>query len=78
MRADISRQHKILQLIEKHGKRTAKQLADELEVSTKTIYRDLDDLTIALYPICTERGRYGGGIKFVEGYRLPHKTMTVS
>lgn len=78
MRSDISRQHRILQLIEKYTKRTARQLADELEVSTKTIYRDLNDLTLALYPIITERGRYDGGIGFMEGYRLTDKIMTLS
>jgi predicted DNA-binding transcriptional regulator YafY len=47
---------------------TADQLAEELEVSVRTIYRDVDALSGAGFPVYTERG-LGGGCQLVDGYR---------
>jgi predicted DNA-binding transcriptional regulator YafY len=47
---------------------TAEQLAVELEVSVRTIYRDLDALSGAGFPVYTEKGP-GGGCRLVDGYR---------
>lgn len=47
---------------------TAAELARELEVSERTVYRDIAALTEAGVPIWTEQGR-GGGIRLVEGWR---------
>lgn len=48
---------------------TAKQLAEQFEVSMRTIYRDIDVLSGAGIPIYTSQGT-GGGISIYEDYRL--------
>lgn len=62
----------ILLSLEKEKKITAKRLADELETSIRTIYRDIDTLCSAGIPICTESGQ-GGGISLMEGYQTQIK-----
>ncbi|MEG0388680.1 MAG: HTH domain-containing protein, partial [Niameybacter sp.] len=52
---------------------TAKELANRFEVSTRTIYRDIDDLSAAGIPIYTNKGG-GGGIALLEEYTL-NKTL---
>jgi len=47
---------------------TAQELAERLEVSERTIYRDLDALSIAGVPVYAERGP-GGGCSLLESYR---------
>jgi predicted DNA-binding transcriptional regulator YafY len=47
---------------------TAQELAEEMEVSVRTIYRDLDALSAAGIPLYTERGP-GGGCALLEDYR---------
>jgi predicted DNA-binding transcriptional regulator YafY len=66
MRAD--RLISIVMLLQAHEKMTADELAQELEVSTRTVYRDILALNIAGIPIYTNRGP-GGGIALVESYR---------
>jgi predicted DNA-binding transcriptional regulator YafY len=46
----------------------ANELAKQMEVSTRTIYRDIDALCRSGVPIVAERGR-SGGIRLVEGYQ---------
>lgn len=65
----IHRLISILMTIEKHSKIKAKEMAAVLEVSTRTIYRDIDVLCEAGYPIITTTGQTGG-ISFIEGYQL--------
>jgi len=48
---------------------TAKELADRFNVSTRTIYRDIEALSSAGVPVYTNRGN-GGGISLLEGYTL--------
>ncbi|WP_258960772.1 helix-turn-helix transcriptional regulator [Paenibacillus aquistagni] len=48
---------------------TAKELADQFEVSPRTIYRDIDTLCEAGIPIYTTKGK-GGGIRLVDSYIL--------
>lgn len=48
---------------------TAKDLADYFSVSTRTIYRDINTLTIAGIPIMSAKGT-GGGISLLDGYTL--------
>lgn len=52
---------------------TAPELASELEVSVRTIYRDIDALCQAGVPVVTEQGQ-GGGIRLMEGWAL-NKTL---
>lgn len=48
---------------------TAKELASQFEVSVRTIYRDIDVLSVAGIPIYTESGR-NGGISLLDGFTL--------
>jgi predicted DNA-binding transcriptional regulator YafY len=43
---------------------TAKELAARFEVSTRTIYQDIDELSAAGVPVYTNKGR-GGGISLL-------------
>jgi predicted DNA-binding transcriptional regulator YafY len=66
MRAD--RLLALLMLLQTRGKMTAAQLAAELEVSVRTIYRDMEALSMAGAPVYAETGP-GGGCALLEGYR---------
>lgn len=48
---------------------TAKELADKFEVTSRTIYRDIEDLCCAGIPIITNKGS-GGGIGIAEGFEF--------
>lgn len=66
MRAD--RLLSLLMLLQTRGRMTAENLASELEVSVRTIYRDLTALSVSGVPVYTERGP-GGGVALVDEYR---------
>lgn len=66
MRAD--RLVSILMLLQARGRMSAPQLASELGVTVRTIYRDMDALSAAGIPVYAERGA-NGGCCLVEDYR---------
>lgn len=66
MRAD--RLISLIMLLQTHERMTADELSQELEVSTRTIYRDILALNTAGVPIYTDHGP-GGGISLLESYR---------
>jgi predicted DNA-binding transcriptional regulator YafY len=56
-------------LVQRRGRTTAADLARRLEVSERTIYRDLEALATAGVPVYSRPGR-GGGVYLVDGYRI--------
>lgn len=64
----------ILLLIESRGRMKAKELADALETSVRSIYRDIDVLAEAGIPIVTTTGP-NGGIYLMEGYTVNLKEL---
>lgn len=65
----INRLLSIIYILMNKGTVTATELAERFEVSVRTIYRDVDTLSMAGIPIYTTKGR-GGGISLTEQFVL--------
>lgn len=73
MRAD--RLLRLLALLQRHRHLPAATLARELEVSERTVLRDMEALSAAGVPVYTERGR-GGGCALLDGFTTQASGLT--
>jgi len=64
-----SRLFEIIYLLLNKDRVTAKELAERFGVSTRTIYRDVDAISLAGIPVYTEKGK-GGGISLLPDFVL--------
>lgn len=53
----------------------AQELADKFEVSTRTIYRDMDAINMAGIPVCSTSG-VGGGFEIMQNYKIEKNVFT--
>lgn len=66
---------KILFLLLSKGKVSAKYIAQRFEISTRTVMRYLDTMSLANIPIIADSGR-NGGFYIADSYKLPANFLT--
>jgi len=72
----VNRLFEIVYILLNKQQVTAKELADRFEVSTRTIYRDIDILSSCGVPVYASKGK-GGGISLIDGYKMDKAMLTV-
>lgn len=70
-----SRLFQIVYLLMERRNWTAKELAERLEVSQRTLYRDIDALSAANIPVYAVKGQ-GGGIRLMDGFELDRSLLS--
>lgn len=71
----VSRLFEMLYILLERERVTAAELADRLEVSVRTIYRDVQALSEAGVPVYADRGK-GGGLSILPGYKLSKSMLS--
>ncbi len=71
----MNRLFEIVYVLLSKGRVTAKELSERFEVSQRTIYRDIDALSIVGIPVYTEKGK-GGGISLLPEFILNQALLT--
>ena len=71
------RRAEIMRILCRRKYETVSNLAEEFGVSTRTIQRDVEMLSIT-EPIYTQCGRYGGGVYVMEDYTIEKTYLTES
>jgi len=62
----MKRLFQIVYYLLENGKSSAPELANKFEVSTRTIYRDLDSISAAGTPIYATQGKGGGTAQMIQ------------
>lgn len=71
----VSRLFQIVYLLMENDRMSARELADRLEVSVRTINRDIEKLSEAKIPVYTSRGR-DGGVSLLPAFVLNKKVLS--
>ena len=71
----INRLFEIVYILLEKEKVTARELAERFEVSTRTVYRDIEALSGAGIPVYMSKGK-GGGVSLLRGFNLNNAVIT--
>lgn len=71
----LNRMLSIIYILLNRGTVTARELAERFEVSVRTVYRDIEQLSMAGIPVYTRKGR-GGGISLTDNFVLDRMVIS--